>query len=323
MNPTSQLDTDILKSVSRSFYLSLRVLPRSVRSLMALGYLLCRAADTIADTTSNPIAERTGLLKSFRQLFSSFPIPEEQLKDLVRDLSYANLAPKTGEGKLLESFSDCAAWFNSFSKTDQALLQQVVLAVIEGMEMDLRTFGDSAETLRALSTEKDLENYINWIGGQPGYFWTNACLSHIPELKISNRDQWIQDGIIFGTGLQMVNILRDLPADLKRGRCYLPLELLSAHGLSPQDLLTAKKEDQFRTLYIDLIDQTVFRLERGYSYVRELPVTAFGLRMAVGLPMRIGLKTLEKLRETPSVLTAKEPVKVKRWEVYWLLVKSI
>ena len=40
----------ILKQVSRSFYLTLNVLPDGVRDQMGLSYLFARAADTIADT---------------------------------------------------------------------------------------------------------------------------------------------------------------------------------------------------------------------------------------------------------------------------------
>src|SRR5512139_1362106 len=48
----------ILPQVSRSFALSLGVLPRSLRGPLGLAYLLARAADTIADTRIVPRAER-------------------------------------------------------------------------------------------------------------------------------------------------------------------------------------------------------------------------------------------------------------------------
>src|SRR4029450_13014587 len=44
------LSSHILSSSTRSFYLSLAVLPSAVRPAIALAYLLARAADTIADT---------------------------------------------------------------------------------------------------------------------------------------------------------------------------------------------------------------------------------------------------------------------------------
>ena len=40
--------------VSRSFYLSISILPKPLRDPVALGYLLARASDTIADTAELP-----------------------------------------------------------------------------------------------------------------------------------------------------------------------------------------------------------------------------------------------------------------------------
>src|ERR1700737_5478495 len=55
----SALRGSILAAVSRSFYLSIRLLPRKLRDPVSLGYLLARASDTIADTTEVPIDLRT------------------------------------------------------------------------------------------------------------------------------------------------------------------------------------------------------------------------------------------------------------------------
>jgi len=44
-------------------------------------------------------------------------------------------------------------------------------------------------------------------------------------------------GIRFGKALQYTNVLRDVPRDLRIGRCYFPEELLRAHGLQPRDLI--------------------------------------------------------------------------------------
>ncbi|MFM8358454.1 MAG: squalene/phytoene synthase family protein, partial [Verrucomicrobiota bacterium] len=50
--------TSLLRDVSRSFYLTLWILPSSVRRPIGLAYLLARATDTIADTALLPAAER-------------------------------------------------------------------------------------------------------------------------------------------------------------------------------------------------------------------------------------------------------------------------
>ena len=59
--------TTLLKQVSRSFYTTLWILPRSVRSQISLAYLLARATDTIADTEL-----RVGLLGFSPGAFAQF-----------------------------------------------------------------------------------------------------------------------------------------------------------------------------------------------------------------------------------------------------------
>ena len=45
-----------------------------------------------------------------------------------------------------------------------------------------------------------------------------------------------QYAIDLGVALQLTNILRDVPEDLRRGRVYIPLEDLRRHGCSEDDL---------------------------------------------------------------------------------------
>src|SRR5438094_10644347 len=57
------LQTTILRSVSRSFYLSIRFLPQQLREPIALAYLLARTTDTVADTTRIPGTVRMETVK--------------------------------------------------------------------------------------------------------------------------------------------------------------------------------------------------------------------------------------------------------------------
>src|SRR6201996_7297104 len=63
----------LLKSVSRSFYLTLRVLPKGMRDPVGLAYLLARAADTIADTSLISPGKRMELLLSLRNQVNGLP----------------------------------------------------------------------------------------------------------------------------------------------------------------------------------------------------------------------------------------------------------
>jgi farnesyl-diphosphate farnesyltransferase len=53
-----QLRGPILRDVSRSFFLSIRLLPSPLRDPISLAYLLARATDTLADTGEIPVAQR-------------------------------------------------------------------------------------------------------------------------------------------------------------------------------------------------------------------------------------------------------------------------
>ena len=55
----------LLKSVSRSFYLSVRILPPELRETMGVAYLLARISDTIADSENAPIPTRLRRLSDF------------------------------------------------------------------------------------------------------------------------------------------------------------------------------------------------------------------------------------------------------------------
>src|SRR5207245_8995081 len=58
---------NLLRQVSRSFYLSLAVLPRPLREPIGLAYLLARAADTVADTGLIRRADRLDHLETLRR----------------------------------------------------------------------------------------------------------------------------------------------------------------------------------------------------------------------------------------------------------------
>src|SRR5256885_4103837 len=83
----STLRRSILSRVSRSFYLSIRLLPKKLRDPVSLGYLLARASDTIADTADILVALRMEKLQMLARA-----IQGEALGDAIVDLS-ASIAP--------------------------------------------------------------------------------------------------------------------------------------------------------------------------------------------------------------------------------------
>jgi farnesyl-diphosphate farnesyltransferase len=129
-------------------------------------------------------------------------------------------------------------------------------------------------------------------------------------------------GVRFGKGLQLVNILRDLPADLRKGRCYPPLARLAEMGLKPSDLLAPANEPKFRPLYHRYLDLTERHLAAGWLYTESIPRGQIGIRLACAWPILIGTETIRRLR-MENVLDPARRVKVSRAEVRALIARSV
>ncbi len=121
----------------------------------------------------------------------------------------------------------------------------------------------------------------------------------------------------FGQGLQMVNILRDLPDDLENGRCYLPETLLAAQGLDAATLV--KEPARVRPVIDELRGETVAKLDDAWKYARAL--TPSKMRYACALPVLLGLETLGLVAKT-SPLEATERLKVSKAGMRGVMLSS-
>ena len=308
---------DLLKATSRSFYLTLRVLPAAVRPQIGLAYLLARTADTIADTELVPLEQRLDALKRLRERIQGAS---------TAPLNFGALAQHQGlpaEKLLLEKTEDSLALFQSLSSADQQLLRAVLNTITGGQELDLRRFaGASAEKIIMLETAAQLDDYTYRVAGCVGEFWTKICRAHLFPKPWIDDTQLIADGIRFGKGLQLINILRDLPADLKKGRCYLPADKLEQADLRPQIMLSPVNEAKFRPLFHEYLDRAESHLAAGWAYTNALPFGQFRVRLACAWPILIGLKTIERLR-AGNVLSLQQGVKISRAEVRGIILRSL
>jgi farnesyl-diphosphate farnesyltransferase len=180
----------------------------------------------------------------------------------------------------------------------------------------------SASSIQALRTPKELDDYTYMVAGCVGEFWTRICRAHLfPKAELDDH-ALINDGIRFGKGLQLVNILRDLPSDLRNGRCYIPDVELSEIGLSPADLLSRDSYDKFKALHNRWLALAEQHLSTGWRYTNKLPWTQVRVRLACAWPVLIGFETL-KLLKANNVLDHSKRLKVPRSWVKRMMLKSI
>jgi farnesyl-diphosphate farnesyltransferase len=310
---------EILKQVSRSFYLTLRILPRSLRTPIGLAYLFARAADTIADTAVISPTERLTLLEQFRGLFQSYDATT------LRGLGERLVDPQciSAERALLSSLEKCFVVFQTCTQGDQARIRRLLLTLTQGMVMDLITFpAEHDGRVVALKTRQDLDQYTYYVAGCVGEFWTEMYVAYRPSLASWDVEIMKQWGVRFGKGLQMTNILRDLARDLRIGRCYLPLEELTAYGLSAEQLLEPSIITNVRPILHQLLGLTLEHYRWGWAYTLAIPRREVLLRSACAWPLLIGLRTLHLVARAENLLDPSVTVKISRAALYRTLIAS-
>ncbi len=326
-----QLIGPLLRDVSRSFYLTLRVLPAALRPAISLAYLMARASDTIADTKVVPRDKRRAHLVRFREQFER-RCDAGELAIIRADLAQYQSLP--AEKLLLERLDDCFAMLASLPEGDRARIAELLGVITRGQENDLVQFpGETEKELAAFETAQQLDDYTYAVAGCVGKFWTEMCVAHLPALHGWDRAEMTALGIRFGKALQLTNILRDIPKDLRIARCYLPRQRLAEAGLKPEMLLGSVERgawsvergvmEKFRPVYDRHLDLTLDHFDAAWRYTLAIPRSCGRLRLACLWPIFIGLKTLALLRRSDDVLDPNKRIMVAQGDVNRMLVKSV
>lgn len=281
-------DKVLLKDVSRSFSLSMNVLPKEMRDAISLAYLLARATDSVADTAQTAENQRLMLLENMGKAINNTSSHEE-VEHCCHELSeLAPLQTHQGEATLMRSFARCLSSLQTLPEAQQVLIQTVLNTIIQGQAWDLRFF-QSAE---AHVSSDMLDLYTYQVAGCVGEFWTKlGFLTLGNRFSNSSEETMLTLGIAYGKGLQLVNILRDQKEDEQRGRVYIT-------GCST-----------------NLHEQAKDNLEKGIAYSSRLPNKY--LRFASVLPALIGKATLELINPMTQ-----GKVKISRSKVRKLMLQA-
>jgi farnesyl-diphosphate farnesyltransferase len=244
------------------------------------------------------------------------------LRDVQEALS--PIGPQSSERALLEHLDGCRQVFDTFSPEDQSRIRQVLDTLTCGMVRDLELFpGEDEHELTALPGMNDLDAYTYSVAGCVGDFWTQMICAHRPAFRDWNSTDMSKIGIQFGKGLQFANVLRDIPRDLRRGRCYIPEEMLATVGLKPVDLLKPDVQHRFKPVLGQLLQVALNHLDRGWLYTMAIPRREWRVRLACMWPIFFALKTLERISMSATVLDPHVTIKMTRGEVYRAVAASV
>lgn len=307
----------LLKNTSRSLYLSAKILPLSMRPAFGVAYLLCRYADTIADTEVLPISKRLDWIQQFPQIVRTHA--RDKQADLMRDLTGTSENPY--ETQLISHLTDCLDALNQIPTEQKQFIYEVVQAVCDGMCLDLTTFPNQKGAAPvALQTLAELTHYCRLMGGKPGLFWSQL-IYHTHAIKMPQAD-FYELGQHIGDALQIVNILRDLPKDLQFGRCYFPQEQLAQEDMSIASLFLTKNSARFNPIKQYWLRWGKENLQHAFAYFRALPKRDWRTRAAVAWPILWTADTFNKLAAQPDLLNPAKRVKISRGRIYFTMLVS-
>ncbi len=303
MQERVDLGKAVLKGVSRSFYLTIRLLPRLMREPVSVGYLLARASDTIADTESVPAEVRKDCLTLVLKALKDEDVRDE-LCALLEE-KFIRFQENEREKLLLESLEDVYGWYDSVREVDWKAIAVLLEPIVAGQSWDVDYFGIQGK--KQIESAKALENYCYQVAGSVGEFWGVIGKHSYSLFSEAPTEELQKMGVSYGKGLQLVNILRDLPVDISNGRCYIP-------NVDPEDneaVMEAAKEWRIKARKY---------LEQGLLYSSTLRQKR--AKMSTVLPAIMGLKTLDLL-DAASWEEWQEGIKISRKEVRKSLIQAV
>ncbi len=298
----------LLKQTARSFYLTIHALPETVRWPITIAYLLARATDSVADEVKLPVTTCSSTIRGMFDAVQS----NQSAKDLLKPVLSA-FPETTGEQLLLTDFDLVITAFSQLDVESKQNILEVFGHIVQGQCLELETF--DKKSMQCISTAKELDHYTYLVAGCVGEFWTKLCFSKIPNYSQRSLDELRPLAIRFGQGLQLTNILRDLPRDIAHYRCFLPLDEIKARGMHP--MMLQDQLNELAPIVAAWRNKAVRDLQAGWQYM--LHIEHKTIRSTLAMPLLFGFATL-KLLENPRYLSEQKPVKISRRMLALLLM---
>ncbi len=227
---------ELLRKTSRTFALSIPLLPEPTRREVTIAYLLFRIADTFEDASHWSAASRIQALSDFSGLLRE-PSPEA-IRRLSAGWVAAGPSPHAGYVELVAETPFVLEAFFALSDAAIGPIRDFVVDSAAGMARFVARTSEQGE-LR-LHDLSELRDYCYMVAGLVGEMLTELFVVGAPKL-LPIAPYLRERARLFGEGLQLVNILKDSEADAKEGRGYLPARVDKAEvfALARRDLAAA------------------------------------------------------------------------------------
>jgi farnesyl-diphosphate farnesyltransferase len=294
-----------LPKVSRTFALTIRLLPGALEHPVAVAYLLCRIADTIEDSATLTAAEKCSLLGEFRAAIGG---------GSTAGLERTFAAARTDDERLARDASLALTAFHRLAPAAQASIRPRVEEMCDGMGEFARARGDGG-ALYSVPDLAALDRYCYYVAGTVGHLLTGLFVDHLPGIDPERQERLRSLATSFGLGLQLTNIIKDIAADRTRGWSFVPANLCRQFGFAPEQLLDPAHRAAATEAMRTLIAKARKHLDDAVSYCTLLPRSAYGVRMFCLLAVFLAIRTLRLAERDPRLLEPAEKLKITRREV--------
>ncbi len=305
---------DILPDVSRTFAISIRLLPGTLGTAVHTAYLLCRIADTVEDDNSTPPERRAELLEQFVRTLDD-PRAAEAFPAIA-----AGLQGDATHLQLVQHTDLVLVLFRTLPPRTRDCVAHWVCEMAVGMAKFVRTYPDGIR----IQTLAEYKEYCYYVAGTVGCMLTELWHEHASAVGQREFDRlWVKCQA-FGEALQTVNILKDIAWDAEHENAiYIPATELAAHGSSHATLLSPEHIEHNHKAVVRFIDLARNDLDEALEYTLTIPWRAFRIRAFCVLPLLFAYATLRDLSRSRAMLTVGGQVKISRREVKALMIVGI
>jgi len=254
----------ILGSVSRTFALTIPLLPPMIEKVVGNTYLLCRIVDTIEDAADLSPETKQNL----SQLFLDAVLGKASVESFVEPcLKALNHYGNQDELDLIAHTPTILRILHTCSQDDQAAVSRCISIMSEGM-----SYFHGKQTQAGLKDLGEFEKYCYVVAGVVGELLTTIFSNHSAAFakNIKGHDEL---ALAFGQALQMTNILKDSPEDHARGVSWKPADI------SQKELLKISYQ----------------KLQDSLSYILLIPKEELGMRRFCFLAFGLAVMTLSKI----------------------------
>jgi farnesyl-diphosphate farnesyltransferase len=306
-----ELQSTLLKDVSRTFALTIPQLPPLLRRVVSNAYLLCRIVDTIEDEAALDSTEKRRFCTQFAAVVAGASPAGAFADELAPRLTSSAPADRL----LVRETRRVIAITHGFSAEQQSALLDCVTVMADGMA----AFQEAREDV-GLADLAELDRYCYCVAGVVGEMLTRLFCDYSPQIA-RHREVLMPLAISFGQGLQMTNILKDIWEDRQRGACWLPQDMFRDSGFDLRELGAAPHSAAFGATIGRLVGIAHAHLKDALRYTLLIPKEETAIRHFCLWAIGMAVLTLRRIDANRAFRSGGE-VKISRRSVKLVIAAS-